>query len=693
VAPVAPVAPVAFGGAPGEDRRDARDERDEDGVATDHRTPGEHGEPGEHGAATLGPAVVALAPNQPHGPVSTRWGADRDHALRSLARGSLAGAMVIGAGLLLVTAGISQATILVPLGLYGVGLWTAAKVLTRKTDERRVLRARAALPARAEWAERELAAVAGDPRASEDIRLEASAHLALRALTRGDVALAARWMGGAPEAASHPQQRALGRGLLGELVRALLHWLAPRRFPVGVPAASFELPPGASVGLDRPRDADEFRTLVALLAVAECVATDGEDAVAAALQRARHSGLPESFPSLWWLARGLAARRLERERAALDRELDDDTRMLLRRMLPEVASARVAPSGYRIPGAMGRTEADALERITVPEDIREATALARSRTEHQDARALERTSERSLRAVLAALAGMGMLGMFAGALSVPILAGVLVVGSVLIPAIAANLVTMQQGALATSRVAFLARLAPPASPRWLAEFERAPIVQERRSALAVDDAMLWSACVMAEHDLAAGKPTQAFERVAWWFRGLHEDALALQPLFPVAASLVRVAALSGHGDDAVRLLTVFTKRPRVRLATWIPGTTRTCHGDSQQALALAGALTAALQGRWGLAGRYLTQAGRVRVIWLPERDAVMAGLVAAAIADHPETSRHDREAATLWFVEPALIESHRTWLAEVLAPLLEAHDRRARGSAALPPLPEPASGT
>jgi hypothetical protein len=642
---------------------------------------------------TLGPAVVALAPNQPRAPVSTRWGTDRDHALQSLARGSLAGAMVIGTGLLLVSAGLPQASLLVPVGLYGVGLWTAAKVLTRRTDERRVLRARAALPSRAEWAENELAAVASDPRASEDIRLEAAAHLALRALTRGDVPLAVRWMSGAPEAAANPQQRALGRGLLGELVRALLHWVAPRRFPEATPAAAFELPPGASVGLDRPRDADEFRALVALLAVAECVATDGEDAVAAALLRARHSGLPECFPTLWWLARGLAARRIERERALLDRDLDDDTRMLLRRMLPEVASARVAPLGYRVPGAMGRTEEDALERIAVPEPVREATELARTKTASDDAQAIEKQSERSMRAVLATLAAFGLLGMFAGAMSGPILAGMLVVGSILIPAIAANLVTMQQGALSGSRVAFLAHLDPPASERWLAEFERAPIVQERRSALSIDDAMLWAACVMAEHDLAAGKTDDAWSRVAWWFRGLHEDALALQPLYPVAASLVRVAALSGHHEDAMRLLSVFAKRPRVRLATWVPGTTRTCHGDSQQALALAGALTAALRGRWEVASRYLAQAGRVRVIWLAERDAAMAGLVAAAIANHPETAHHAREAVTVWFVEPALIESHRAWLAGVAAPLLEAHDRRARASAALPPLPKPVSGS
>ena len=634
-------------------------------------------------------AVVALAPNQPSPPASTRWGTDRDHALQSLAKGTLAGAMVIGGGLVLLTAGIAEAAILVPLGLYGVGLWTATKVLARKTDERRVLRARAALPSRPDWAERELAAVAADSRASDDIRLEAAAHLAVRAMTRGDVALAVRWMAGAPTASAAPQGRVLGRGLLGDLMKALLHWLAPRRFPVAVPAAIFELPPGASLGLDRPRDADEFRALVALLAVAECVATDGEDAVAAALQRARHSGLAESFPSLWWLARGLAARRLERERLTLDRDLDDDTRMALRRMLPEVASARVAPTGYRVPGVSDRADEDALERIAVPAVVREAVALARSSAGNDDGSASGHAGERSLRSTLVLLGGLGMLGMVAGASSVPILAGLVVAGSLMLPALAANLVNGRYIAAASARVEFLAHLNPPVSARWLEEFERAPIVQERRSALSVDDAMLWSACVMAEHELAAGRPADAWQRLTWWFRGLHEDALALQPLYPVAASLVRVAALSGHHGDAARLLGVFARRPRVRLATWIPGTTRTCHGDSQQALALAGALTAALRGRWEVASRYMAQAGRVRVLWMEGRDAALSGLVAAAVAEHPGIPRHEREAALPWCVEPAVVEAHRAWLAEVASPLLEAHDRRARVAGGDLSLPEP----
>ncbi len=548
------------------------------------------------------------------------------------------------------------AGVLAAYGIFGVGIVRAAN---DGRPAQRILLARANLLKRPERAEAELLEIARSD-VGAPFRMEAAGHLALRDLERGEVALAvSRLSFDEGDRDEQRRNRGLERGLIGEIMRSILGWLVPDAFDQVAHSTAYELSESQQAGLARPRDLDEFGALVALLRLMEASASGSDTEVGASWRRVESSGLARFFPRIYLLARAIGARRLPHVRKQLEEDLDGEGREFLRHVFPEYGLAGAGESAYRqyapvVPDGDG---SGALAVLDAPEPVR---ALAISGASAEDQR----------RATFQAL----VRGVFMGAGVVP---ATTALGAVIAPAFAPLFLSLScyvgapvaligatngiRTARAQLRLAPLIRLPQPVDLEWLRELADAPAI--RGAAEPPSEVIqLYVACALAEQAVAAGNPAEAWGYLEWWFRGFGAERVEVAPLYPVASTLVRVAALGGSLSASLRLSDALDSRsPDVRAIH------RTNRGTAPRALLQARALAHARLGRWEEAAASLTRSGRWRAVWAPTRDRLLVQLVAARVAERggtvPEGMRQ---------IDRAALDEHEAWVRKVAPELLVA---------------------
>jgi hypothetical protein len=607
-----------------------------------------------------GPATTALVPRAVD--PRLRFVGHRDRGF-----GRLLGWNAVGIGLLTTAplgpyawAGIAS------IGGIGAVIYGWLSMLGRGQLGDRILRARAHLRTHPEQALGMLEALA-EARLPAAYRLEAAGHAALIALERGDVAHAIDLLS-FESADDGPGARARGleRGLVGELARSILAWLSPGAFERVASASAFELDPAQREGLARPGDVEEFLELVSLLRVLEATAAAEREPVLMAWRQCRDSGLARRFPRLFLIARAAAARRLPEIRDELEAQLlhRPDDQAFLQRVFPEFSGAGRGESVYREPAVVadGGDEADrALALVSAPPRVALAARRMAGIVEHREMSVVVIRQWLLLGAAATAATIMvgAIAGGAAGAWATSMLAAY--VGAPV--AVIGGLRGMRRGK-ARLRLAPLRRLDPPPAPEWMREFESSPPVRGAASGLAHEHMLLYVACVQAEHELVQGRGFEAWSLVEWYVRGVSPQRLELGTLFPVAASLVRICALTGHVEEARRL----SDGMAAAVAAGRRGQRhRTAYGSAPGALARARALVLARAGKWSEVPTQLELTARLPDVWMAERDRALYDLVALVARQRSPSG----SLASSPVPDPARLEPHIAWIARLAPELLE----------------------
>lgn len=570
----------------------------------------------------------------------------------------LAGSACVLAGAMLGPAGVLGGVTV------GCGLWVYGLVVGTNdpTGARRVLKARVALasddPERARQGTARLEAIASDQRVSEPYRMEAAGHLAAARLDRGDLdgAISILEKARDAEAGRGIADRALERGLLGELMRSILGWLNPvDDGPVIAHSTAFELDDAKLRELSRPADLLEFRARVAALGVLE--ASDGgrEDEVLAALAHARRVKLPDVSSTLWWLCLAMAGRVLPTAKQEFEHDAPANVANLVANLLPQ-ASVAV----YRQPA----------------QDVEDAQRNERALVAMEPPASIQRALERKphtgvVRAMELQLATRGLVGSAFGGGFVLCLAAVVfgeaafMLGSLaLVPLVVASTIRGARLGRRRARVAALRDLGSMLPYPWLREFEYAPGLLDPTDTYGADHERilaLYVGCAKAESLLGQGRRHEAWTQVAWWFRGFSEQRTPLAPLAPVAASLVRVATLTQAPDLARRLVDAFEARGVDG------GWGRTAYGNAPRALALASALRSARAGEWQQATDYLSKVQRTREVWMLPRDAVLAQALFEIAETRGAKLRYSKVSQRVW-------TEHAGWVYSLCPELLGDHE-------------------
>ncbi|NJK32566.1 MAG: hypothetical protein HC927_09245, partial [Deltaproteobacteria bacterium] len=186
-----------------------------------------------------------------------------------------------------------------------------------------------------------------------------------------------------------------------------------------------------------------------------------------------------------------------------------------------------------------------------------------------------------------------------------------------------------------------------------------------------DQLELYLCCVRAEQELAHGELEAAWAWVAWWFADRDYRKPPKVSLYPVASTLLRVAALSNHMAEARSLASVVEASPVRRFRA----TRRTVHGDDPRALGHAKALVFARVGAWTEAAGALEGIASLPGIICTERDEVLYVLLAQKIS--ALTPGVDPR---LCAVSPRSVERVRPYLARVWPQLLQRIDAQRGGS-------------
>jgi hypothetical protein len=524
----------------------------------------------------------------------------------------------------------------------------------------RILRARALLRSQPEAAVGQLERLARAPLPAPH-RLEAAGHAALLALDGGKISRAIELLdfdvGDAPAGV---RARGVERGLVGELARSILAWISPGAFSQVAASPSFELSPEQREGLARPEDVDEFLDVLSLLKVLEATAATDREPALLAWRQCKDSNLRARFPGLFLIARAAAAKRLPAIRDELEHELLENhrARELLEHVFPEFSGGGGREGIYREPAVPldGGDEADrALALVSAPEEI--ALAARRTASPAEFRRGTTDTMRRWLMtgagvtasvilfgAAVGGAVGAWTASMFAAYLGAP----VAVIGAI----------RGMRAARARLRLAPLLRLAQAVPPEWLMEFERSPLLKGSASALQHEHVLLYVACVRAEQELDEGRAFTAWKMLEWYCRGFSPERIEAASLYPVAASLVRVASLTGHLTEAQRVSDALSaaRSTRDRFA-------RTAYGSAPCALALARALMFARRGKWNDAAGQLDLAARLPGVWMSGRDEALYDLlllVARQRTDH-----------TLREPDRGLVMGHADWFRQVVPELFE----------------------
>lgn len=480
---------------------------------------------------------------------------------------------------------------------------------------------------------------------ADDVATEARGRLALDALTRGELAEAielsrtSRYNPGLER-----QRRALGRGLLGELVRSLLAWISPDRFVRVAHSSAFRLDAHQREGASE--DAlEEFQALVAALRVLEATAAE-PGARRVAWEATRRTELMTRLPAIGLLALAYVVQTTPALQGELDEALaraSPAERALLERVFTRYRAQREELGDvYRAaPAELAPSESSRALALVAPVELIDAVAQPQVTEAIQRWRGATR-----LRAVMGPL--LVIAAVLGGAYgSWPIALGVLLSYGLGIAG--------WQRWLWRARVRTLAELEPPPSRPWLAEFRHCPTSGIRGAGgddihpLSETQLALFVACVRADQALARGELEAAWDHVAWWFDVFKTGAYEPEPLYAVASCLLRVACLSGHDDEAERLAPVV----RYLAGGDSDAHTRTCHGSAAGARAMTLALVAARRGQWDWAGRFLGDASIEPRVWQsPHVEALHGQLVRQARArgftEHPAWARPSAARADAW---------------------------------------------
>jgi hypothetical protein len=502
----------------------------------------------------------------------------------------------------------------VMLGIFGapLGLWGANHYFEHRGKQRlaQALRLHALEPGRGRMA---LELLSATPAVLPEIRLEAAARVALDAFEAGDIASAIKALTIGEQDIDRPRRRRNWQvGLRAEVLRAILAWLSPDSFTdCGVaPRKAF-----SDDGAD-----PQGVALLAALQLLETASLGDDGALAAAWNDVEASPLEQMLPTLYVLVQAVASQRLEhlvdplRER--LRHDPDGKHRQFLHRLFPRMHLD--AQDGYRgvSQDPPERGEHTSLE-VIAPQELTELARL-----EGSELMPLTRgTAAKAFLKVYAsfALGGMIVAGTSGGALLLGAFTGLiagLYMGTPIAAIWGSRLTQRDERA---RRVAPLIRLQPTPPGPWLVECASGPpggVTQtsgyRRLTDLPASQMVLYAAAHKAEVAIEAGDLDEAWSHVAWWFAGFSGALASTDPMYAVGTSLVRVAALTGHLEDARRLLRVI---PEVGHA-WDSPVNRTGNGNSPRALSLVGALLEGLEGRWDNAARLLEVGGASKPIYL-----------------------------------------------------------------------------
>jgi hypothetical protein len=455
----------------------------------------------------------------------------------------------------------------------------------------------------------------------ENQRLEAAGHVAMLALDLGDVDRAVAVLTrGADETRGGVRDRGLERGLIGEVMRSILAWLRPEA-PLGSIAHSsaFELDPSQRSGLARPGDVDLFNGLVDLLRVLEFSADADTLGLARAWDRCKDGWLARRLPGLMTIARVAASRRIPAEHDLLTRDLARDHRLqgFIEGVFPDFAS--MVPDVHRIYRVAARGgdgqdgEPTALAKVSAPEEVRAVLATAKRSREFL---VLNEPPVRRAAMTLAVGSGLAVVTTLMTQVFAPSLLGIMaLLSSGLIISSIRKVVLHSR---ARQQIAPLLEAGTNRPPEeWAREFAESPLMRGGATGLREHHMLLYVACIMAQRELLDGRPAEAWSRVQWWFRGLSVEGVELQPLYPVAACLLRVAAMAGMLGDARRLADALDRlRPADELG-------RSAYGSAPRGLYLGRALLEARSGHWAGCADHLRRAARFTEVWMDSRDRLL----------------------------------------------------------------------
>lgn len=494
-----------------------------------------------------------------------------------------------------------------------------------------------------------------DSNALPEIRLEAAARLALDALERGEVAQAIERLNvHEQDLGTLRRRRSWEAGLRAEVLRAILAWLAPDSFTeVGI--VRYEEFDGDSAD-------EEGAALLAVLRVLERSSEPDNRALASAWADAASCGLEHESPALYIVALAVAAERLPELIDQLHDRLQEDTngtyRALLRRLFPRMQL--LGEGGYRQMTTEDPADASTALAVVVPPEL--ATRAEPTNAE--------------LVPVSRGNVALSFLSAYGLVIGTSMLLSAVVSGTAVGLGVGAAIGFMMSIYLGTPlgaiwgsrriqrlerqrRIGPLSRLLPTPAEPWLTECACGPPGPLTRSSgyrrlteLPPSQMALYVAAFEAEQAIGAGNPAKAWEQLQWWFAGFSGRLVETDAMYVVGSTLVRVAALSGRQAIARRLLMVV---PEVG-NDWDDRKSRTAYGNAPTALALAGALVAAIDEDWERAAAALRRARGGRAVYIAAHDHVLIA----------EVDRRCRAAgqSTGWVV-PKDIPSNPRWLDDV----------------------------
>lgn len=422
------------------------------------------------------------------------------------------------------------------------------------------------------------------PLASPALRLQASELPILDALEKLELDRAVELALAAPAPRSR-RRRGLrprvNRGGGGELLRAIVAWLAPDQFQ-GLALARAEDYIFPDRDIDQGKSsagATRFRELRRWLALLEAVAQGRANQARDHWSQLMLGELRHSRPNLEFLMTAHAATLLPdvREiledhlaRAEAEAEAEGEARPQIRALLE-----RIHPE-LEIPSASSPFRADDGHALPTRRDQITTEAIELSRLVSHSRRP-------------AAWPVWSVVFIAAGITGVAVPASLAYVcGASLLTALVWDRRRKFLHTQAGTRALCEARSSVDA--QWMAELARNsyddPETGEIVGGLDATDIALALSCIDAEAALSLGRLDDAWQRVAWWFSEAGADQRALSgSRMPMAASLIRIASLCGHATLAAHILI----EGESEIPTWVPrqNSKKSALGAAPCAIALA----------------------------------------------------------------------------------------------------------
>ncbi|MEM6293865.1 MAG: hypothetical protein AAGA54_21495 [Myxococcota bacterium] len=464
-------------------------------------------------------------------------------------------------------------------------------------------------------------------RALPEFRLEAATDLAEARLGHADIRGAIEALTiHEPDAKNARRRRNWEAGLRGEVLRAILSWLSPGSFvDEGV---------AGSDAFDEASADPHGVALLSMLRVLERASEPDDGELDAAWRNLRSTALGSLYPLLYVIALAVAAERLPHLQDEFHERLEADEpgqlRDVLRQLFPRMHL--LDGGGYRVAAAEEAFESETAIAVPPPPEL---TALADPHSLVAPGSEAPMTFLATYASVITLATGMGFgigsgwIGFFLGLFSC------VYVGT---PIAAIWGSRRTQAKRRAHRVQPLADLVPRPPQPWLEECASGPPGLVARSSgyrklqdLPPSTMVLCIAVAKAEAALERKDADEAWNLVSWWFAGFSGKLSDVEPLYGTGASLVRVAALSGHLADARRLVAVLPERLGNE---WDSPANRTTWGSADFAVSFAGALVSALDGAWDMTRIRLELAFAAPRVYLALKDEALLDAIIRRAQEH-----------------------------------------------------------